>query len=75
MSPCILPTTRSKGYERLTVNLGILELSRRNVIIKEQVNLAKRAVLGLGKAVPAPNIAEKVGACVKEPGFGSPIPG
>jgi len=57
------------------VNLGILELPRRNVIIKEQVNLAKCAVLGLGKAEPAPTVAEKVCASVEEPGFGSPIPG
>jgi hypothetical protein len=53
----------------------MLELPRRNFIIKEQINLAKRAVLGLGKAEPAPNVAEKVCASVKEPGFGTPIPG
>lgn len=53
----------------------MFELSRRNVIIKEQVNFAKRAVLGLGKAEPTPNVAEKVGAGVKEGGFGSPVPG
>lgn len=61
--------------QRLTVNLSILELSRRNAIIKEQVNLAEGAVLGLGKAEPAPDIAEKVCAGVKEAGFGSPVPG
>ena len=46
-----------------------------NVIIKEHVNLAKRAILGLGKAEPAPKVAEKVRASIKETSFSSPIPG
>jgi hypothetical protein len=45
-----------------------------NVIIEEHVNLAKGAILGLRKAEPAPNVAEKVGASIKETSFGSPIP-
>jgi len=56
------------------VDLGILELSRVNVIIKEHVNLSKRAILGLRKAEPAPKVAEEVGAGIKETSFGSPIP-
>jgi hypothetical protein len=44
------------------------------MIIKEHVNLAKRAIFGLRKAKPAPNVAEKVGASIKETSFGSPIP-
>jgi hypothetical protein len=44
------------------------------MIIKEHVNLAKRAIFGLRKAKPAPNVAEKVGAGIKETSFGSPIP-
>lgn len=56
------------------VDLGVLELSRRNMIIKEHVNLAKRAIFGLRKAEPAPNVAEKVGASIKQTRFGSPIP-
>jgi hypothetical protein len=65
----------AKAQERLTVNFGIFEHSRWNVIIKQQVNLAECAVLGLGKAEPAPDVAKKVGAGVKETSFGSPIPG
>jgi hypothetical protein len=69
-----MSTPKSKAHGWLTVNLGILELSCRNMIIKEHVNLAKRAIFGLGKAKPTPNVAEKVGASIKETSFGSPIP-
>jgi hypothetical protein len=65
---------RSRVNEQLTVHLGILELSRGNAIIEEHVNLTKGAILGLRKAEPAPNVAEKVGAGIKETSFGSPIP-
>ena len=45
-----------------------------NMIIKKHVNLAKGAILRLRQAEPAPNVAEKVGASIKEASFGSPIP-
>ena len=61
--------------EPLTVNFGRPEFSCLNAIVKEQVNLAECAVLGLRKAEPAPDVAEKVGAGVEEAGFGTPIPG
>jgi len=57
------------------VNFGRPEFSCMNAIVKEQVNLAECAVLGLRKAEPAPDIAEKVGAGVEEAGFGAPVPG
>lgn len=59
----------------LTVNFCILELSRRNAIVKKQIDFAKRASLGLGETKPAPNVAEEVRSGVKETGFGSPVPG
>ena len=60
--------------KRLTVNSGILELPRRNLVVKQQVNLAKSAVFRLREAEPAPNVAEKIGPGVEQTGFGSPIP-
>lgn len=60
--------------KRLTINFGVLELSRWNAVVKEQINLTKSAVFGLRKAEPAPNIAQQVRASVKEARLGSPVP-
>jgi hypothetical protein len=65
----------SPGVRQLTINFSILELSCGNLIIKEQVDFTKGAILGLGQAEPTPDIAEKVGSGVKESGFSSPVPG
>ena len=43
---------------RLTVNFGILELSRWNFVIKQQVDLAERAVLRFRKTEPTPYVAK-----------------
>lgn len=64
----------SAGLKQLTVYFSILKLSCWNFIIKEQVNLAKGAVLGLGKAEPTPDIAEEIGSGIKESGFCAPVP-
>lgn len=45
-----------------------------NVVVEEQVNLTKAAVLRLRKTEPTSNVAEKIGSSVEESGFGSPIP-
>jgi hypothetical protein len=50
---------------KLTIHLGVLEPPCRNLVIEEQVNLAESAVLGLGQAEPAPDIAEQVGAGIE----------
>jgi len=72
---CILPTARPKVRGRLTINFGVLELPCRNLVVEEQVDLAKGAVFGLGKAEPAPYVAEEVSTSVEETSFGSPVPG
>lgn len=61
--------------KKLTINFGILELPRGNVVVEQQIDLTKCAVLGLGKAEPAPDVAEKICACIEKTSFGSPIPG
>lgn len=61
----ILYYMRSRVDASLTVNLGVLELSSRNLVIEKHVDLAKGAILGLGKAEPAPDVAQKVSACVE----------
>lgn len=60
--------------EQLTINLGMLELSCMDVVVEEQVNLSESAVLRLRKAEPTPDVAEKVGACIEQTCFGSPVP-
>lgn len=60
--------------QRLTFNSGSLELARRHMISKEQIDFAKGAILGLRKAEPAPQIAEEVGASIEESGLGAPVP-
>jgi hypothetical protein len=59
----------------LTVNFGVLELSCRDFIIEEHVNLAKCTVFCLGEAKPTPDIAKKVCTGIKETCFGTPVPG
>ncbi len=59
---------------QLTVNLGALELSCRNTMIEQQVNFPEGTVLGLRKSEPAPQVTQKICACIEETGFGSPIP-
>jgi hypothetical protein len=44
------------------------------MVIEQQVDFAERAVLGLGEAEPTPDEAEEIRACVKEAGFGAPVP-
>ena len=66
-------TKHAKG--QLTINFRILELSRRDLVIEEQVDLTERSVLGFWEAVPAPDVAEQIRAGVEETGFGSPVPG
>lgn len=58
-----------------TVNLCILELPRWDLVLKHQVDFAKGTILGLRKAEPAPNIAEKIGPGIEEACFGAPVPG
>jgi hypothetical protein len=53
----------------------MFELPSRDVVVEEQVDLAKCAVFGLRKPEPAPDEAKKVGASVEETSFGSPVPG
>jgi hypothetical protein len=45
------------------------------MVIEEQVNLTKRAVFGLRKTEPAPDVAEEVCSSIEETSFGSPVPG
>lgn len=59
----------------LTVDLGLLEFPCRDVVVEEQIDLAKCAILGLGEAEPAPEVAKEIGARVEETSFGTPIPG
>lgn len=63
------------GEDGLTIDFGILEFPRGNVVVEQQIDLAECAVLGLGKAEPAPDVAEKVCASVEKASLGSPIPG
>ena len=58
----------------LTINVSRSELPRMNMMIEQQVDLAKRPTLRLRKSEPAPDVAEQVGPCVEESRFGSPIP-
>ena len=75
VSACILANKGAKqAWEQLTINSGVLEFPCGNVVVEEQVNLAKSAILRLGKTKPTPNVADKVGSRVEESGFGSPIP-
>ena len=53
----------------------MFELPSRDVVVEEQVDLAKCAVFRLREAEPAPNEAKKVGAGIEETSFGSPVPG
>lgn len=57
------------------INLGVFEHARRDLVIEEQVDLAKAAVFGLRETEPAPDVAEEVGSGVEEAGLGSPVPG
>lgn len=63
-----------KSSEQLTVYFGASKLSRMYVIFEKKVNLAERAILGLRKSIPAPYIAQKIGARIKESRFCSPVP-
>ena len=45
------------------------------MVIKQQVNFAKCAILGLRKAEPTPDVTKKVRTSVEEAGFGTPVPG
>lgn len=56
------------------VDSRVLELSRRNVVVEHEVNLAKVPILGLRQAEPAPQIAEQICAGVKEACLGAPVP-
>jgi hypothetical protein len=60
--------------EQLTVNSGTAELAGGNLVLEQQVDLAKRSILGLGQSEPTPNEAEEVGAGVEEGGFRAPVP-
>jgi hypothetical protein len=51
------------------------ELARVDVVIEQQVNLAKGKPLCLWQTEPAPYIAEQVGAGIEQTSFGSPVPG
>lgn len=61
-------------FQSLTVDFSILELSSRNTILEQQIDLAKRAAFGLWQTEIAPNQAQDVGPRIKETGFGTPIP-
>jgi len=58
----------------LTINLGVLELPCGDLVLKEQVDLAERAVLGFREAEPAPEVAQEVGSGVEQTSLGSPVP-
>lgn len=53
----------------------MFELPSRDVVVEEQVDLAKCAVFRLRKSEPTPDEAKKVGAGIEETSFGSPVPG
>ncbi len=44
------------------------------MIIEQQVDFTKCAVLGLGEAEPTPNEAEEIRTRVEETGFSAPVP-
>ncbi len=46
------------GVGEPTVNLGVLEHPGGDLVVEEQVDLAEGEVFGLGKPVPAPDIAQ-----------------
>lgn len=52
----IEPHRRTEQGEWLTVNLSMFELSGRNMILKQNINLAKGTIFGLRKPEPAPNV-------------------
>ena len=58
----------------LTVDLGVLELSRRHLVVKEQIDLTERAILRLWKTEPAPDVAKQVRARIEQTSLGAPAP-
>jgi len=44
------------------------------MVIEQQVDLTKSAVLGFRKTEPTPDEAEEIRARVEETGFGAPVP-
>jgi hypothetical protein len=75
VSTHIIFTFRKQVREQLTINSSMFELPSRDVVVEEQVDLAKCAVFRLREAEPAPDEAKKVGAGIEETSFGSPVPG
>lgn len=74
----VLDGTRFLANLRLVgefIDLGVLELASRDFVFKQNVNLAKGTVLGLGQTEPAPDKAEQVGAGVEQTRLGTPVPG
>ena len=68
-------TLENNRGEGLTVNHGVFELPCWNMVVEQQVNFTKGTIFGLGKAVPAPDVAYQVRAGVEETSFSSPVPG
>lgn len=49
----------------LTVNFGVLELPRRHFVLKQDIDLAERTILGFWKTEPAPEVAEQIRSSVE----------
>jgi hypothetical protein len=60
--------------DQLTVSFCSLELSCRDLVFEQQVNLAETTIFSFWQAEPAPDVAKQIRAGVKETGFGAPIP-
>ena len=60
---------------RKLVNGCAGEFASVNVVVEQQVNLAKGEPLCLWQTEIAPDIAKQVGARVEQTSFGAPIPG
>ena len=52
----------------------MLELPRRDAVLKQQIYLSEGSILSLRESEPAPNGAKEIGSSIKETRFGAPVP-
>lgn len=59
---------------KLTLNICVLELPRRNMGFKHDVDLAEGTTFRLGQSKPAPDVAEKICSGVEQTRLRTPVP-